>query len=156
VQLDFSMPGRFNLEYVGSDDKPHTPVMIHRAVLGSLERFMGIFIEHYAGHFPLWAAPVQVRIINITQDQEAYAQEVDAALKAAGVRSELDLRNEKLGFKIREAQVVKTPYMLVLGDKEKEAGTVAARFHDGRQLPPVPVAEFIEQLKADCGQLRGL
>ncbi len=156
VQLDFSMPGRFGLEYIGSDDKSHTPVMIHRAVLGSLERFMGIFIEHYAGHFPLWAAPTQVRIINITQDQEAYAKEVEAELKAAGVRTEIDLRNEKLGFKIREAQVMKTPYMLVLGDKEKESGTVAARFHDGKQLPAMKVAEFVEQLKADCGQLWGL
>jgi threonyl-tRNA synthetase len=156
VQLDFSMPGRFGLEYIGSDDKSHTPVMIHRAVLGSLERFMGIFIEHYAGHFPLWAAPTQVRIINITQDQEAYAKAVEAELKAAGVRTEIDLRNEKLGFKIREAQVMKTPYMLVLGDKEKDSSTVAARFHDGKQLPAMTVAEFVEQIKADCGQLWGL
>ncbi|MBM4254137.1 MAG: threonine--tRNA ligase, partial [Deltaproteobacteria bacterium] len=156
VQLDFSMPGRFELEYIGSDDKSHTPVMIHRAVLGSLERFMGIFIEHYAGHFPLWAAPTQVRIINITQDQEPYAKAVEAELKAAGVRTEIDLRNEKLGFKIREAQVMKTPYMLVLGDKEKESNTVAPRFHDGKQLPAMTVAEFVEQLKADCGQLWGL
>lgn len=156
VQLDFSMPSRFDLEYVGSDDKGHTPVMIHRAVLGSLERFMGIFIEHYAGHFPLWAAPTQVRIINITQEQEAYAKAVEAELQAAGVRTEIDLRNEKLGFKIREAQVMKTPYMLVLGDKEKESQTVAARFHDGKQLAAMPVAEFIAQLKADCGQLWGL
>ena len=156
VQLDFSMPSRFDLEYIGSDDKGHTPVMIHRAVLGSLERFMGIFIEHYAGHFPLWAAPTQVRIINITQEQEAYAKVVEAELLAAGVRTEIDLRNEKLGFKIREAQVMKTPYMLVLGEKEKESQTVAARFHDGNQLPAMPVAEFIAQLKADCGQLWGL
>lgn len=156
VQLDFSMPGRFGLEYVGSDDQSHSPVMIHRAVLGSLERFFGIFIEHYAGHFPLWASPVQVRVINITHEQESYAQEVHAGLSKAGVRSELDLRNEKLGYKIREAQVQKVPYMVVIGDKEKEARTVAPRFWDGKQHAAMELEAFVKQMQQETGELWGL
>ena len=153
VQLDFSMPARFELEYVGSDDKMHTPVMIHRAVLGSIERFLGIFIEHYAGHFPIWAAPVQARVVNVSEDQRVYAEKVYAELKAAGVRVEIDARREKLGYKIREAQLLKTPYMLVIGDKEQQAGEVTARFHDGKNLPPMTIAQFVEHVKADCGDL---
>jgi threonyl-tRNA synthetase len=156
VQLDFSMPGRFGLEYVSSDDKAETPVMIHRAVLGSLERFMGIFIEHYAGHFPLWASPTQVKVINVAKDQEAYATKVHEELLAAGVRSELDVRNEKLGFKIREAQVMKVPYMVVLGNKEMESGTVSPRFWDGKQFDALSTAAFVDQLKAECGPQWGL
>jgi len=156
VQLDFMMPQRLGLDYVGADDQMRPPVMIHRAVLGSLERFMGIFIEHYAGHFPLWAAPVQVKVINITQDQEAYAQAVHERLTAAGVRAELDLRNEKLGFKIREAQLAKTPYMVVIGDKEKESGTVAPRHWEGKQLSPMATEAFAEQIRTECGAQWGL
>jgi threonyl-tRNA synthetase len=153
VQLDFSMPARFGLEYVGSDDKMHTPVMIHRAVLGSIERFLGIFIEHYAGHFPLWAAPVQARVVNVSEDQREYAEKVYAGLKAAGVRVEIDSRREKLGYKIREAQLLKTPYMLVVGDKEQQTGEVTARFHDGKNLPPMSIDKFVDRVKSECGDL---
>lgn len=153
VQLDFSMPARFDLEYIGSDDKVHTPVMIHRAVLGSLERFMGIFIEHYAGHFPIWASPLQCRVINVAKDQEAYADAVTNQLKAAGLRVDADLRNEKLGYKIREAQLEKIPYMIVLGSKEMEEGTVSPRFWDGKQLAAMSPASFVEHIKAECGAL---
>ena len=156
AQLDFSMPGRFGLEFVGADDNTHTPVMIHRAVLGSLERFMGVFIEHYAGHFPLWAAPVQVKIINITSDQEEYSLQVASELEAAGVRVEVDLRNEKLGYKIREAQLMKVPYMIVIGDKEKDAKTVAARLQNGQQLEPMSTAGFLGHLQETAGSLWGL
>jgi len=156
AQLDFSMPGRFGLEFIGADDNSHTPVMIHRAVLGSLERFMGVFIEHYGGHFPLWAAPVQVKIINITADQEEYSRQVAAELEAAGVRVEVDLRNEKLGYKIREAQLMKVPFMIVIGDKEKESRTVAARLQNGQQLAAMPTAAFLDHLKETAGSLWGL
>ena len=156
VQLDFSMPTRFELEYIGADDQPHHPVMIHRAVLGSLERFLGVFIEHYAGHFPLWAAPTQVRVINITNDQEEYTRAVAAELAQAGVRVDTDTRNEKLGFKIREAQLGKVPYMVVIGDKEKETATVAPRKSSGEQLEPLSVADFVQQIKSECGAQWGL
>jgi threonyl-tRNA synthetase len=156
VQLDFSMPSRFGLEYVGSDDKDHTPVMIHRAVLGSLERFMGIFIEHYAGHFPLWASPLQARVINVAKDQEDYADRITKQLKAAGVRVDADLRNEKLGYKIREAQLEKVPYMIVLGGKEMEQGTLSPRFWDGKQLDPMTPEAFVEHVKNECGSLWAL
>jgi threonyl-tRNA synthetase len=156
VQLDFSMPSRFGLEYVGSDDKDHTPVMIHRAVLGSLERFMGIFIEHYAGHFPLWASPLQARVINVAKDQEDYADRVTKQLKAAGVRVDADLRNEKLGYKIREAQLEKVPYMIVLGGKEMEQGTLSPRFWDGKQLDSMTPEAFVEHVKNECGSLWAL
>lgn len=156
VQLDFSMPSRFDLEYIGADDQAHAPVMIHRAVLGSLERFMGIFIEHYAGHFPLWSAPTQVRLINITHDQEEYTKAVALELAAAGVRVDTDLRNEKLGFKIREAQLGKIPFMVVLGEKEKESATLAPRKSSGEQLAPLSVAAFVAQIQNECGAQWGL
>ncbi len=156
VQLDFSMPGRFDLEYQGGDDKAHTPVMIHRAVLGSLERFLGIFIEHYAGHFPLWIAPTQVRVINVAKDQEEYAKGVVKAMKDAGMRAEGDHRNETLNYRIRDAQLAKIPYMIVIGDKEKQAGTVSARHHDGQQLPAQATADFINFVRNDCGAQWGL
>lgn len=156
VQLDFSMPARFGLEFQGSDDKPHTPVMIHRAVLGSLERFMGIFIEHYAGHFPLWASPVQAKVINVTEDQQGYAEEVYQKLKAAGVRTHIDSRREKLGYKIREAQLEKVPYMIVVGDKEKQGLTVAPRFWDGTNIPALSVEDFVARMAAECGANWGL
>lgn len=156
IQLDFSMPARFGLEFIGADDKAHTPVMIHRAVLGSVERFMGIFVEHYAGHFPLWSSPVQAKIINISKDQEEYAFNVHKALKAAGVRSEIDLRNEKLGYKIREAQLQKVPYMLVIGEKEKDAQAVSPRFWDGKQFDSMTVDQFIDHVKTDCGEQWGI
>ncbi|MCD8115545.1 MAG: threonine--tRNA ligase [Oscillospiraceae bacterium] len=127
VQLDFQMPERFDLEYVGADGEKHRPVMIHRVVLGSIERFIGVITEHFAGAFPTWLSPVQVKILPITDRTHEYAKEVAAKLEAAGVRTEVDLRNEKLGFKIREAQMEKVPYKLVVGDKEAAEGTVAVR-----------------------------
>jgi len=156
VQLDFSMPMRFSLEYQGGDDKPHTPVMIHRAVLGSMERFTGIFIEHYAGHFPIWASPVQARVVTVTEAQNDWAESVFEELRAAGLRVELDVRREKLGFKIREAQLQKTPWMIVIGDKEVTGRTVAPRFHDGTTLDPMPVTDFVARIIRDCGPQWGL
>ena len=156
VQLDFSMPQRFGLEYVGSDDKDHTPVMIHRAVLGSIERFMGIFIEHYAGHFPLWASPLQARVINVAKDQEVYATKVTQELKAAGLRVDSDLRQEKLGYKIREAQLEKIPFMIVLGGKEMQNGTISPRFWDGQQYDAITPQEFVTIVKERCGELWAL
>ncbi len=156
IQLDFSMPARFELEFQGSDDKPHTPVMIHRAVLGSMERFMGIFIEQYAGHFPIWAAPVQARVVTVTEAQNGWAEKVHQELKAAGLRVELDIRREKLGFKIREAQLQKVPWMIVIGDKEVTGQTVAPRFHDGSTLEPMSTRAFIDKIIADCGPQWGI
>ena len=121
------MPERFNLEYTGADDNNHHPVMIHRAVLGSLERFFGILVENYAGHFPLWLAPEQVRIVPVKDAHKEYAQEIVEMLKAKGFRATIDERNERLGLKIREAQMQKIPYMAVVGDKEVESRTISAR-----------------------------
>ena len=127
IQLDYQLPGRFNLEYVGEDGEKHTPVMIHRVVFGSIERFIGIITEHFAGAFPTWLAPVQVKVIPISEKHLGYAAKVKEALDAAGLRGEVDARNEKMGYKIREAQMQKVPYMFVVGDKEAEAGTVSLR-----------------------------
>ncbi len=127
IQLDFQMPEKFDLTYVGEDGAKHRPVMIHRALFGSIERFIGIITEHFAGAFPLWISPVQVRVMNITDSQKAYAEAVTEQLKAAGIRAEVDARNEKIGYKIREAQGQKINYMLVVGDKEMAEGTVAVR-----------------------------
>jgi threonyl-tRNA synthetase len=149
IQVDFSMPERFELAYVSKDNDLRRPVMIHRAALGSIERFMGIFIENCAGHFPLWIAPVQVQIITIGQAHEAYAQEVHDQLTAAGIRCSLDIRNEKLGYKIREAQMNKYPYMIVLGDQEVAAKTVSPRHTSGKQLDAMSIEAYIEQLKGE-------
>jgi threonyl-tRNA synthetase len=155
-QLDFSMPARFGLEYIGADDKAVHPVMIHRAVLGSLERFLGIFIEQFAGHFPVWAAPVQARLINITDDQIDFCEQAAKTLRGIGMRVETDTRYEKLGFKVREAQLAKVPYMLVVGGKEKDSGTVSPRLKDGTQMPSMTVEAFAEHVKAECGEQWGL
>lgn len=146
IQLDYSMPERFDLSYVTPQGDEARPVMIHRAVLGSLERFMGILIEHCGGDFPLWLAPVQVRILTITERQQAYAREVYEQMLAAGLRPELDVRNEKLGYKIREAEVQKVPYLAVIGDKEVSTATVAPRSRRGGRIDPLLVAAFIERL----------
>jgi threonyl-tRNA synthetase len=127
VQFDFTLPKRFDLKYIGADGQAHQPVMLHRAILGSMERFFGVLIEHYAGAFPIWLAPVQVMLIPISERHHAYARQVDARLREAGLRTELDDRNEKMGYKIREAQTQKVPYMLILGDKEAEQGKVSVR-----------------------------
>jgi threonyl-tRNA synthetase len=146
IQIDFNLPESFKLEYVGEDNSSHRPVMLHRAILGSLERFIGIYIEHCAGHFPTWLAPQQVVILNVTEKQNAYCQELLGDLKAAGVRAKFDSRNEKLGFKIREAQLAKTPYMLVVGDQEVEKRTVTVRLKNGAQVPNVAGDDFVKQV----------
>ena len=151
IQLDYQLPGRFNLEYTGADGEKHCPVMIHRVVFGSIERFIGIITEHYAGAFPVWLAPVQAMIMPITDRANDYAVELKKKLDASGVRAETDLRNEKIGYKIREAQMQKLPYMLVVGDKEKEAGTVAVRTRGGVDLGAMPVDEFIAKI---TGQIK--
>ena len=146
IQLDMQLPERFELEYVGADGEKHRPVMIHRVVLGSIERFIGVITEHFAGAFPVWLAPVQVKIMNITDRTADYAKQVAAKLDEAGVRVETDLRNEKIGYKIREAQMQKIPYMLVVGDKEAESGCVAVRTRDGKDMGAVPLDEFTAKI----------
>lgn len=148
IQLDMQMPERFELEYVGADGEKHRPVMIHRVCFGSIERFIGILTEHYAGAFPLWLAPVQVKVMPITDRAADYAKYVASNLTRAGLRVETDLRNEKIGYKIREAQGQKIPYMLVLGDKEAEAGNVSVRTLSGEQSVE-ELKAFTERLLAD-------
>ena len=148
VQLDFMLPERFDLNYVTPEGTEERPVMIHRAVLGSIERFLGVLLEHCGGNLPLWLAPVQVKILTITDSQEAYARQVDQQLREADIRTELDLRNEKLGYKIREAEVQKIPYMVVIGDKEVSTMTVAPRGRKGERIPSLSVAEFVDRLAA--------
>jgi threonyl-tRNA synthetase len=142
IQVDFHNPRRFELEYIGEDNKAHAPVMIHRALLGSLERFFGILIEHYAGAFPLWLAPVQAVVIPVAERHNEYAKGVAEKLKAKGVRVHFDDRTERMNYKIREAQVQKIPYMLVVGDKEVEAGTVSVRHRQAGDIGAVPAETF--------------
>ena len=155
VQIDCAMPERFGLKYVTAEGTEATPVMLHRAVLGSIERFIAILLEHCAGAFPLWLAPVQLKILTVTDDQAEYARKVFDQLRESGWRVELDGRNEKLGYKIREAQLAKIPYAVVIGDKEVEAGTVAPRRRGGENLPPQPLGEFIERLRGEVAQETG-
>lgn len=149
IQVDFQMPERFELEYVGEDGAKHRPVMIHRAALGSIERFIGILIEHFAGAFPTWLAPVQVMLVPISEAHHEYAKQVLATLKAAGVRVEADLRSEKMNYKIREAQMQKIPYMLVMGDKEVAEGTVAVRARKEGNGGVKKLGEFMDMLKEE-------
>ncbi|MCB6366743.1 threonine--tRNA ligase [Intestinibacillus massiliensis] len=146
IQLDFQMPERFELEYMGEDGEKHRPVMIHRVVFGSIERFIGILTEHFAGAFPTWLAPVQVKTLTMTERNEAYAAAVKEQLEDAGFRVEMDARNEKIGYKIRQAQLEKVPYMLVLGDKEQEGGMVAVRDRRDGKTTVMELAAFIEKL----------
>ena len=150
VQLDYVLPERFGLEYTGADNKPHQPVMIHRAPFGSMERFMGILIEHFAGAFPLWLAPEQVRVLPISDKVAEYADQVLNELKAAGLRTSVDRRPEKIGAKIRDAQLEKIPVMLVVGAKEAEAGLVAFRDRIEGDLGTLPLAEAVARLKAEA------
>jgi threonyl-tRNA synthetase len=150
IQLDYQIPERFDLHYVGEDSKKHRPVVIHRAIFGSFERFIAMLIEHFAGAFPVWLAPVQARALVVSEKQEAYARTVADALRARGLRVDLDVSNDKLGAKIRRAQLEKIPYMLVIGDKELAAGTVAARTRDGKQLEAMPIAAFADRLVAEA------
>jgi len=149
VQLDFSLPARFESGYVGEDNEKHTPVMIHRAILGSLERFLGILVEEFAGQFPVWLAPKQVVVMNITDRQADYVSDVVRSLRAAGIRAGADLRNEKIGFKIREHTLQRVPYLLVCGDKEVEQGAVAVRTRRGVDLGPMAVDAFVQQVRED-------
>ncbi|MFO7273725.1 MAG: threonine--tRNA ligase [Bacillota bacterium] len=143
VQLDFQLPIKFDLTYVGEDGKEHRPVMIHRAIMGTLERFIGILTEHFAGNFPLWMAPVQVRVLPIADRHHDYARQVVARLQEAGLRVEGDYRNEKVGYKIREAEVQKIPFILVVGDKEAASGAVAVRRRGMKDLGPMPLGDFL-------------
>ena len=149
IQLDFQLPQRFEMEYVGEDGQKHRPIMVHRVVFGSIERFIGILIEHYAGKFPVWLSPVQVKILPITERQEEYARALYSEMKANGIRAELDLRNEKIGYKIREAQIEKVPYMLVVGEKEAQDKLVSVRRRDKGDTGAVPAEEFISQIKKE-------
>jgi threonyl-tRNA synthetase len=148
VQFDFNLPARFELEYVGEDGERHQPVMVHRALFGSVERFFGVLIEHYAGAFPLWLAPVQIGLVPISERHHEYAQKVEAELKAAGLRVETDIRNEKMNGKIRDFANQKTPYILVFGDKEQEANAVSVRTRGKGDQGSMPLAEFIAKCKA--------
>ncbi len=152
IQVDFTLPERFDLVYIGQDGERHRPVMVHRAILGSLERFIGILIEHCAGAFPIWLAPVQARIVTVTDAQDAFAAEVLALLKNAGIRAEADLRNEKLGYKVRAAQMEKIPYALVIGDKEVEAKGVNVRLRGGDSLGLKPLDEAIRLILDDSDE----
>lgn len=146
IQLDMLMPEKFDLTFVGEDGQKHRPVMIHRVVYGSIERFIGILIEHFAGLFPLWLAPVQVRVLTITDKQLPYANELALKMKAKGIRVEVDIRNEKIGYKIRESQILKTPYTVVLGDKEIEENKVAVRKHGENNSETIATEEFIKDI----------
>ena len=150
IQLDYQLPGRFDLEYMGADGQKHCPVMIHRVVFGSIERFIGILTEHFAGAFPTWLAPVQAEVIPIGESHHEYAVKVTEALKAAGVRAEADLRSEKMNYKIREAQLQKIPYMLVVGDKEAAEGTVSVRARKQEKGGVKKLEEFVKEI---CGEI---
>jgi len=149
IQLDFQMPERFDLTYIGQDGEKHRPVMLHRVVFGSIERFIGVLIEHYAGAFPTWLAPVQVKILTISDKQKAYANKIVEKLMNEGIRVELDDREEKIGYKIREAQLQKIPYMLIVGDKEVETNAVGVRARKDGDIGQMPIDEFICKIKAE-------
>ncbi|MBV9124083.1 MAG: threonine--tRNA ligase, partial [Planctomycetes bacterium] len=154
VQLDYNLPKRFELEYTGADNHPHRPVMIHRAPFGSMERFMGILIEHFAGAFPLWLAPEQVRILPVSERFLEYAWKVEQAFRAKGFRTSVDTRPDKIGYKIREAQLDKIPYMLVVGEKEQTAGTVAVRDRVAGDLGAQTIPEILNQLHKEVEEKR--
>ncbi len=149
IQLGFQLPHRFGAEYIGEDGKKHRPIMIHRVVFGSIERFIGILIEHFAGKFPLWLSPVQVKILSISDKYNDYAKEIEMLLKKEGLRCEVDGRAEKIGYKIRTAQLERIPYMLVVGEKEVNANCVSVRKRDGGDLGSMPIEQFLEVLHED-------
>ena len=154
IQVDFQMPGRLGAEYVAADDTRKVPVMLHRAIVGSLERFIGILIEHYAGALPLWLAPVQAVVMTITDRQRDYAVDLAKRLKDAGLRVRTDLRNEKISYKIREHSLQKLPYQLIVGDKEQEAQSVAVRSRSGEDLGAMPVASLLARLTDEVARRR--
>jgi len=148
-QVDFNLPDRFDMKYTAEDGQPHKPYMVHRALLGSMERFFGILIEHYGGAFPVWLSPIQATAIPIADRHLDYAQEVVDKLKAAGIRAELDSRSERMNAKIRDAQKQKVPYMLIIGDQEMESGQVALRLRSGENPGPMPLDDFLAKAKQD-------
>jgi threonyl-tRNA synthetase len=150
IQLDFSMPERLGATYIAEDNSKKTPVMLHRAILGSIERFIGILIEHYAGSLPFWLAPVQAVVMNITDRQADYCAEVTKSLQDKGFRVDLDLRNEKIGFKIREHTLQRTPYLLVVGDREKEDRSVAIRTRGGEDLGAMPLDAVVSRFNTEA------
>lgn len=152
IQCDFTLPERFDLSYIGEDGGKHRPVMLHRVILGAIERFMGVLIEHYAGAFPLWLSPVQAVLLTVTDKFIPYGEEVFGRIAGADIRVEKDFRNEKLGYKIREAQLQKIPYMLVIGDREMESGQISPRQRDGQNLGAVGVDDFISLIREKCGR----
>ena len=152
IQLDFQLPERFELEYTGADGAKHRPIMIHRVVFGSIERFIGILTEHFAGAFPMWLAPVQVKILPIAERHHEYAEKLEKALTDAGLRVENDLRSEKIGYKIREAQLHKIPYMLVVGDKEMEEGNLSVRSRKDGDLGAMTLESFIEKAQREVAE----
>ena len=149
VQVDYNLPERFELEYVGDDNQRHRPVMIHRAPFGSLERFIGVLIEHCGGNFPVWLAPVQAKVLSITDEFNDYAKEVAGKLRANDLRVEADTRSEKIGYKIRDAETHKIPYMLVVGGREAEEGTVAVRRHGDGRKGAMTVSEFLNHVNEE-------
>ena len=149
IQLDFQLPQRFDLEYIGEDGEKHRPIMIHRVVYGSLERFMGILIEHFAGAFPLWLAPVQVKVLSLTDRNNDYARKVFERLQAEGIRCELDDRNEKVGYKIREASSMKIPYLVIVGDEEEKNDTISMRGRGFENKSGLSLDEFVGRLKEE-------
>lgn len=152
IQFDFNEPGRFNVSYIDADGQPHETIMVHRTVLGSMERFIGGLVEHYAGAFPIWLAPIQARVLPVTSNQIDYANLVKDNISKHSLRVEADIRNEKLGLKIREAQLDKIPYMLVVGKREEDSNSVSVRLRSGEDLGPMPLETFIERLKSEVAQ----
>ena len=152
IQLDFQLPQRFDLGYIGADNERHRPIMIHRVVFGSIERFIGILIEHYAGRFPVWLSPVQVKVLSVSEKSRDYANSVYARLRSAGIRVEIDNRDEKIGYKIREAQLEKVPYMLVIGEKETENGNIAVRSRDGGDLGSMDTEAFVAKVLLETAE----
>jgi len=150
IQCDFTLPERFDLHYIAPDGEKKRPVMVHRVILGAIERFIGVLIEHYAGNFPLWLSPVQAILLTVTDNHIPYAQDVLALLREAGIRVQSDFRNEKLSFKIREAQLQKVPYMLIIGDKEMELGAVTPRYRDGKNLDAMKPADFVTFVETEA------
>jgi threonyl-tRNA synthetase len=154
IQCDFTLPDRFNLFFIGKDGQKHRPVMIHRVILGALERFIGVLIEHFAGAFPTWLSPVQAMVLTVTDRNIPHGEKVLNSLLEADIRAEADFRNEKLGLKVREAQLQKVPYMLVIGDKESGEEGVTPRLRSGKNLPFMSVGEFTHLIHEECKQRR--
>lgn len=154
LQVDFNLPNLFELSYVGEDNKDHRPVMLHRAILGSLERFIGVYLEHTAGHLPPWLMPTQVAILNVTDRVNPFCEQLLETFKGHKIRAEFDRRNEKLNFKIREAQLQKIPYMVVIGDKEAEKGEVSVRLRDGAQVNNLSIEALLKWIQNDIQSRR--